>query len=309
MKPQNRIAFARSAPLPVRQGIAPSRVFLAPGPWSTIGQFLEQRFPHVPLQALLQRLERADIVDQQGQPQFADTPYVPGGWLWYYRDVPDEVKVPFDLPVLYRDDYLVVVDKPHFLASVPGGRYLQETALSRLRDQLDLPLLTPLHRLDRDTAGVLMFCAHPPSRGAYQALFQSRQVFKEYQAVAPLSTTLHLPVRHCSRLEQKHGHFTMMETAGPPNSETRVELLRSAGSLGLYRLLPLTGRKHQLRVHMASLGIPIVNDLFYPTLQAMPAADDFSRPLQLLARTVQFVDPVTGTQRCFVSQRRLGCLD
>jgi tRNA pseudouridine32 synthase/23S rRNA pseudouridine746 synthase len=305
LKPENRIALVQAAPLPVRNGVAPSRVFLPSGSWATLGQFLQQRFPHVPPHVLQQRLLRGDIVDQTGTVQHADQPYQSGRWLWYYREVPDETRVPFDVPILYRDDHLVVVDKPHFLASTPGGRYLRETALSRLRQQLDLPDLTPLHRLDRDTAGVLMFCAHPPSRGAYQALFQSREVFKEYLAVARPTSPWRGPVSYRSRLEQRSGHFTMQEAAGLPNSQTRIELLRTDGALALFRLVPATGRKHQLRVHMAALGMPILNDMFYPELKVMPAADDFSSPLQLLALRVCFRDPISGREHCFGSRRRL----
>ncbi|HWL30307.1 MAG TPA: pseudouridine synthase, partial [Burkholderiaceae bacterium] len=264
-----------------------------------------------------------------GVPQSADHPYVPQRWLWYYREVPDEPTIPFDLPVLYRDDYLVVVDKPHFLASIPGGRHLRETALTRLRKSLDLPLLSPLHRLDRDTAGVLMFCADPAYRGAYQVLFQTHRVRKEYEAVAPVSSALPLPRTHRSRLMPVPGRFTVREVEGEANSETHIELIgqvadvgnlpddltvdpdggravrRAARVAGLYRLTPRTGRKHQLRAHMSALGIPIHNDMFYPDLLAYPDADDYARPLQLLARAIEFVDPVTGRDRCFRSRRVL----
>lgn len=305
MKPEKRHALVQAAPLPVRDGVAPSRVYLSAGPWPTLGKFLEQRFPHIEPHTLHQRLQCGDIVDNAGVPQSADTPYKPGTWLWYYREVAHEAAVPFDMPVLYRDDRLVVVDKPHFLASTPGGRYLRHTALSRLREQLDMPEITPLHRLDRDTAGVLMFCLHPPSRGAYQALFQSRSVHKQYEAVAKVASSFEGPLTYCSRLQQRPGHFTMQEVAGEPNSQTLVELICVRQGMGLFRLTPLTGRKHQLRAHMASLGMPILNDVFYPELQAMPAADDFSKPLQLLAREVGFRDPFSGKEHCFTSRQVL----
>lgn len=293
-----------AAPLPVLDGVAPSRVWLPAGPWLTLADFLLQRFKHVPPQVLLDRLSRGDIVDQHGVAQTLSSAYLPLQYLWYYREVPAETDVPFDLPVLFQDRHLVAVDKPHFLASIPGGRYLKETALIRLRRMLNLPLLSPVHRLDRDTAGVMLFCADPASRGAYQALFQSRQVCKEYEAIAPMAPSLALPLRYTSRLQERAGQFTMEEVGGHPNSETRIELI-DTGVHGHYRLRPLSGRKHQLRVHMAALGIPILNDRFYPVLQTPMLPDDFSRPLQLLARSIEFVDPLSGRVRRFESLRQL----
>ncbi|MGB6103172.1 MAG: pseudouridine synthase [Pusillimonas sp.] len=305
MKKAQHIELARQAPLPVRDGVAPSRVYLPRGPWTLLRDFLFQRFPHMPRATLLERLARGDIVDEAGVAQTLDSPYKAQGWLWYYREVPDETHVPFDLPVLFRDEYLVVVDKPHFLASIPGGRYLRETALIRLRQSLGLPLLSPMHRLDRDTAGVLLFCAAPQSRGAYQMLFQSREVRKEYEAIAPLCRGVEFPLIRRSRLEARPGHFTMQEVDGEANSETQIDLIETMGDLARYRLYPSTGRKHQLRVHMSALGIPICNDGFYPALQPYAPDDDFSRPLQLLARAVEFVDPVSGRLRRFQSGRSL----
>src|SRR5690606_37754442 len=197
--------------------VAPSRVYLPQGPWARLCDFLLERFPHVPPHILLERLAQGDIVDGDGVVQTPDSPYQPLRWLWYYREVPAETHVPFELPILFRDDYLVVVDKPHFLASIPGGRYLRETALIRLRQSLDLPLLSPVHRLDRDTAGVLLFCADPESRGAYQTLFQTRDVRKEYEALAGVRNDLVFPLVHRSRVAQRAGHFTMQELAGEPN--------------------------------------------------------------------------------------------
>lgn len=293
------------APLPMRDGVAPSRVFLPKGPWQCLGEFLVQRFPHVDPAILQARLAAGQIVDSAGTPQSAQAAYQPGGWLWYYRAVPDEVQLPFDLPVLYRDEHLVAVDKPHFLASTPGGRYLHQTALTRLRQTLHLPELSPMHRLDRETAGVLLFCVNPASRGAYQSLFQNRLVYKEYLAMAPWRPSLSSPLVRRSRLEPRPGHFTMQEVPGTPNSVTAITLLSRHGELGLYRLEPLSGRKHQLRVHMSALGIPICHDRFYPELQPYSDSDDHERPLQLLAETIAFTDPLSGHPRRFTSSRRL----
>lgn len=288
----------------VRNGVTPSRVWLPPGPWPTLADFLLERFVHLSPDILLARLAQGDIVDEHGIAQQGDSSYIPLRWLWYYREVPLETVVPFDLPVLFRDRYLVAVDKPHFLASIPGGRYLQETALIRLRRALDMPELSPIHRLDRDTAGVMLFCADPASRGAYQTLFQSRAVHKEYEAIAPLSAKVALPQVYRSCIQQRAGHFIMDEVPGEPNSETGIELIH-AGEWGHYRLQPITGRKHQLRVHMAALGVPIRHDMFYPILCQPSDTDDFERPLQLLARAIAFTDPISGVARRFESQRSL----
>ena len=293
------------APLPVRDGVAPSRVYLPPGSWPTLLDYLRERFPYLSDDILRARLDRGEIVDERGASQAGEAAYIAQRWLWYYREVPDEQTVPFELSILHRDDRLVVVDKPHFLASIPGGRYLKETALTRLRFSLSMPQLTPVHRLDRETAGVMLFCCDPASRGAYQSLFQSRDVNKVYEAVAPLRDDLPLPRVHRSCLRQKFSHFTMEEADDEPNSETLVELIACRADLGLYRLSPHTGRKHQLRAHMAALGIPICNDAFYPVLQPYADRDDFARPLQLLARSVEFVDPFSGESRRFESQRQL----
>lgn len=296
---------AFDAPLPVRDGVAPSRVFLPRGPWQTLLGFLIERFPYVGEDVLRHRLDAGQIVDEAGVAQAAGDTYRPLRWLWYYREVPDESPVPFEVRVLYRDARLVVVDKPHFLASVPSGRYLRETALVRLRRDLDLPTLSPLHRLDRETAGVMLFCVDPACRGAYQALFQARQVDKVYEAVAPVVDGLTFPLVRRSRLRACTGRFTMEEVEGAPNSETHIQLTaRCAGGLGLYRLRPATGRKHQLRVHMSALGMPINNDTLYPETHR-PAVENYERPLQLLARAIRFRDPFSGRVRCFQSERWL----
>lgn len=294
-----------NAPLPLRSGVAASRVFMPQGTWPDLLAFLLDRFKYMPADVLRNRLAQGGIVDEAGVAQTLDSPYRPLHWLWYYREVPDETPIPFDLPVLHRDAHLLVVDKPHFLPSIPAGRHLRETALTRLRSRFDLPEISPIHRLDRDTAGVMLFCVDRASRGAYQFLFQSRRVNKEYEAVAPVRAGL--PHVRCSRIEAKPPGFMVREVDGPPNSETHIELMDRRGEVGYYRLRPRTGRKHQLRLHMSALGIPIRNDRFYPEAQAYRDADDFSDPLQLLARSIEFDDPFSGQRRRFESQRQLAC--
>lgn len=292
-------------PLSLRGGVAPSRVFLPPGAWPDLLSFLLERFRYMAPEIIRDRLAAGEIVNGAGVAQNLDSPYQPQQWLWYYREVSDETPVPFDLHVLYRDARLVVVDKPHFMASIPGGRHLRETALTRLRNMLDLPQLSPIHRLDRDTAGVMLFCSNPGSRGAYQGLFQSRHIKKEYEAIAPISTTLRLPRTYRSRLQPEPDRFTVREVCGPANSETHIELLDCRRGLGLYCLRPHTGYKHQLRAHMSVLKIPICNDSLYPVVLGYRDVGDFSRPLQLLARAIELVDPFSGKRLRFESQRQL----
>ena len=267
----------------------------------------------MPAAVLLERLQAGEIMDDQGRPQCAGSPYRGGRWLWYYREVPDEIPVPFELDILHRDARLVVVDKPHFMATTPGGRYLRHTALVRLRNELDLPHLSPIHRLDRETAGVLVFCADPAYRGRYQTLFQAREVGKEYEAVAAPPDFSVFPLVYRSRLEEMSGRFLMHEVPGEANSETRLELLSELGDgLAHLRLQPLTGRKHQLRAHLCALGMPILNDSFYPVTPYDDKAtarsdDDFGHPLQLLARAIEFRDPVDGRLHRYESRRTLQC--
>lgn len=222
-----------------------------------------------------------------------------GASVYLYRELPDEVPVPFDIPILHRDADIVVVDKPHFLATMPRGRHVAQTALVRLRRELGLPELSPAHRLDRLTAGVLLFTARREVRGAYQTLFSRGLVSKTYLARAAVDPELELPRVVTSRIIKRRGHLQAFCEPGAPNAETRVELLSPDG---LYRLTPRTGRTHQLRVHMASLGIPIDGDPLYPDVVDV-ASDDFSTPLRLLAQRIEFTDPLTGVRREFVSRR------
>lgn len=296
---------APPAPLPQRAGIDPVRLRLpGTGPWATVRDHLADRLPALGAARIDAMLRAGAIVGTDG-PVAVDAPFSPGAYLWFYRPLEAEVSVPFTLEILHRDENLLVVDKPHFLATTPRGRHVAETALVRLRRELRLPTLSPAHRLDRLTAGVVMFVIRPEHRRAYQTLFQERRVRKEYEAVAPHVPGLELPRRVRSRIVKERGVIAAREVAGPPNSESRIELAGHRDGLGRYRLLPLTGRTHQLRLHMSGLGIPILGDPVYPVVTD-PAPDDFSRPLQLLARSLEFTDPVTGAEHRFASRRALG---
>lgn len=269
---------------------------------------LVERLPRVDPARIDAMLHEERIVGLDG-PIAHDAPYVPESFLWFHRDLPDEAPVPFGITVVHHDDTLLVVDKPHFLATIPRGRHIVETALVRLRRELDLPALSPAHRLDRATAGVLMFVVRPEMRGAYQTLFRDRRVRKTYEAIARHDPELELPRTVRSRIVKERGVICAAEVPGPVNAETRVEVLEhrdepGTGALARYRLTPETGRTHQLRVHMARLGVPILGDDLYPVLTEKPL-DDYSRPLQLLAKTLEFRDPVTGEERRFHSRTTL----
>jgi tRNA pseudouridine32 synthase / 23S rRNA pseudouridine746 synthase len=283
----------RPAPLPVRDGLGPARVRLLGGP---VLAELSSRFG---AQAHAKVLA-GEVVDADGVPITETTELPAGAHVYLYRELRDEVEVPFDMPILYRDEDIVVVDKPHFLATMPRGRHVAQTATVRLRRELNLPELSPAHRLDRLTAGVLLFTTRREVRGLYQALFARGEVRKAYLARAAAAPSLELPVVVRSRIIKRRGHLQAVEEPGEPNAQTHVEHCDD----GMYRLTPRTGRTHQLRVHMASLGLPITGDPLYPNVIDVPA-DDFSQPLHLLAHSIEFEDPVSGRQRDFVSRRQL----
>ena len=245
-----------------------------------------------------------DVVDEHGRILTPDTPYLAHVRVYYYRDVPQEPRIPFEEVILFQDEQLVVVDKPHFLPVVPSGIYLNETVLVRLKQKLGIDTLVPVHRIDRDTAGLVMFSVQPATRAAYHALFSQRTVQKTYEAIAPWRADLVFPMTRTSRMVEA-GHFMLQhEVNGPPNATTEMEVLEVQGALARYRLKPITGKRHQLRVHMAALGLPLSGDGLYPTLTP-EGQIDFDNPLQLLAQRVEFVDPVSGQARRFESQRQL----
>lgn len=289
--------------LPLREGVSASTVLLPDGCWPSLLDFLVQQFAEVGEAHWRSRFARGLVLDSAGEALSTDAAYTPGARVHYWRELPPEPPIPFAAELLYRDAQLLVADKPHFLPVMPSGRYLQETLLVRLKREFDQPELTPLHRIDRDTAGLVLFACQANTRGAYQQLFAQRAMDKTYEAVAP-TLSLSFPYVHRSRMVAGEPFFRMQEAPGPANSETRIELLETHGGLSRYRLQPVSGRKHQLRVHLAALGAPILNDPMYPQLRER-AEDDFRHPLQLLARSLRFTDPLSGVVREFHSRREL----
>ncbi|WP_338899205.1 RluA family pseudouridine synthase [Streptomyces sp. TG1A-60] len=293
------------SPLPQRDGVDPVRVRLPAGDaWATVRDHLVARLA-AGAGVIDGMLDAGLIVDGAGRPVPRDMGYAPGMFVWFHRELPDEERVPFGIGILYRDEHVVVADKPHFLATTPRGSHVAETALARLRRELGIPTLGAAHRLDRLTAGLVLFTVRPDERGAYQSLFRDRRVLKEYEAVAPHDPRLELPRTVRSRIVKERGVLTAREVEGEPNAVSRVELLEHRSGLARYRLLPSTGQTHQLRVHMSGLGVAILGDPLYPVVNAPVPAGDFRRPLQLLARSLEFTDPVTGREHRFESQRVL----
>jgi tRNA pseudouridine32 synthase/23S rRNA pseudouridine746 synthase len=277
--------------LPTRDGVGPSCVGLPAGDWPTITDFLVQRFPAITREVWLQRMRDGLVADEFGAPVTAERAYKGHMRVYYYRALEDEPRVPFEATVLYQDEHLVVADKPHFLPVTPSGHYVQETLLVRLKNSLGLDGLAPLHRIDRETAD--------------QALFRRHEVTKHYEAIAAWREDIAFPLVRQSRIVQGEPFFRQQEAPGAANSETHINVLETFGDRARYALSPVTGKKHQLRVHMHALGIPILNDRIYPPVHPTPD-DDFRFPLQLLAKSIAFTDPLTGGQRDF--QTRLSLL-
>ena len=297
------------SPLPVRDGVNATRLRLPDeGPWETAMDYMMHRWGHIDPQGIEDRFDAGEIVGEAGIPLDRATPLRNHTFIWYYRTLPPETRIPVELAILHQDEHLLVVDKPHFLPTTPGGTYIQESALVRLRNQLNLPDLIPMHRLDRMTAGILLLSTNPETRGKYQVLFEKRQVQKEYECVsaaepAPGHPAVDFPVVVRNRMTKSRSYLLAEVIDGEPNAETRIERLRTFEASGvdggphrraLYRLEPHSGKTHQLRVHMASLGLGIVNDAFYPELLDK-APDNYAKPLQLLARGIRFVDPISGS--------------
>lgn len=354
--------MAMQSPLPVRDGVNATRLRIPrEGPWASVMDYMLERFGHVDPGGIIRRFHDGEVVGLGAEPLTPTTPLGVHDFLWYYRNLPDEPHLPVTETILFQDEDLLVVDKPHFLPTTPGGRFVQESALVRLRNRLGLPDLIPMHRLDRATAGVILFSTNPATRGAYQTLFEHRRIEKEYRCVSALptgwgetvpgsghdgrghdddapaegappaasgpgrhgqdvrqfggehrATAADFPLEYRNRMTKEKGYLLALTQPGEPNAETRIDLLGTGVStgihagtaVGLFRLRPHSGKTHQLRVHMAALGLGILNDPFYPVLLDK-APDDFTRPLQLLAHSISFTDPLSGAPVTFTSQRTL----
>jgi UPF0176 protein len=300
---------------PARDGVNASCVAF-PGnveAWPLVIDFLVHRFQRVSRETWLERMAHGRVIDESGHAINADVRSKPHQKIYYYRSVVAEQRIPFDEVVLFRDEYLIVADKPHFLPVVPAGRYVQETVLTRLKRSTGIDTLSPIHRIDRDTAGLVAFAIQPHTRDAYQCLFRERRIEKRYEAIAPYRTDLSFPITVKNRLSESDRFMQMREDVdaretageGEPNAETQIDVIEINGEFARYALRPLTGQKHQLRMHMASLGLPIVNDRIYPLLLPDEVVATYDKPLQLLAKSIEFVDPMTGELRRFESLQRL----
>jgi tRNA pseudouridine32 synthase/23S rRNA pseudouridine746 synthase len=297
----------------MRDGVCASRVAVSAGPEVRIVDFLATRLPRVT--DWLQRMARGEVLDADGRPVGPVEMCRRGAVLWYWRDPGPEPAVAGELDILHQDAWLVAVDKPHGLSVTPGGRWLHQTALVKVRHQLGLATLVPVHRLDLETAGVLLFSVRPEDRDAYHRHLREQRMRKVYEAVVPWRDVLAAaPIEARHRLREREGDdFMQMEVIdGEPNATTRIELIARLGDFAHVRLHPLTGRKHQLRAQLNALGLPIVGDRIYPDL--LPMGDpvtgaDGRLPLQLLAREIAFDDPVTGAARRLVSRRVLAAVD
>lgn len=280
-----------------------STVCLPAGGWATVLDCLCEHFKAISRDQWLDRIARGRVLDAQGAPIAVELAYKQGLRIHYFREVPNEKPIPVQEHILHIDEHLVVADKPHFLPVTPTGEYVEQTLLRRLIRRLDNPHLVPLHRIDRHTAGLVLFSANPQSRSAYQSLFPNRQIDKRYEAIARALPELDFPLVHKSRMVNGEPFFRMHEVSGTSNSETRAEVVQKHGELWRYALYPITGKTHQLRVHMTALGASICNDPFYPDVSQ--AADDYSKPLKLLAQSLRFKDPLTGQERYFESRLTL----
>lgn len=269
--------------------------------------FMQGRFPFV--LDWESRMGRGLVRVDGGGELAVDAPYQAGLKILYFREVEREPDIPFEARILFQDAYLLVADKPHFLPVTPAGPYVHASLLARLQEQTGLSDLVPLHRLDRETAGLVLFSIRPDSRAAFSGLFQAGHITKVYHAVASMEGgTASQAWQVENRIEKGEPFFRMACVEGPSNARSAIQLLAERHGYGIFEVRPETGKKHQIRLHMATIGHPILHDKLYPELQPeASAADppDFSRPLQLLAKRLEFADPITGEIRIFESEQEL----
>jgi tRNA pseudouridine32 synthase/23S rRNA pseudouridine746 synthase len=298
--------------------VSPSKVGVPANTHLSAIEFLVQRFPAIQREVWLQRFLEGGILNAEGINIGPNQSVLHETHLLYFRHVADEPTLPFKAQIIFQDEHLIVADKPHFMPVTPGGQYVQQSLLVQLKQDFNLPELSPIHRIDRETAGLVMFSVRANDRNAYQQLFRLQQVQKTYEAIAgiPESSPRNLlfPITYKSMMASDEQFFKMREltarecaTTDQSNSETWIDCVeRISQALARYILKPVTGQRHQLRVHMNALGLPILGDRFYPHVKYLASEKDpLDQPLQLLAKTIAFLDPLTGTPRKFTSNLKL----
>ncbi|MBE7215485.1 pseudouridine synthase [Shewanella benthica] len=270
----------------------------------TVLSFLVDRFEQVGSDVWRERIIDGKVHWQDGSLIELGTAFKPRARVYYYREVKSETKVPFEEKILYRDEQIILAFKPHFLALHPSGNFVNECLVNRLRIKTGIETLVPAHRLDRATAGIVLMILNPEARSQYHDLFKNHKITKEYQALAKLTPELlacHqagelvLPIQWTvkNRMVKGEPSFTMKVVEGDSNTHSEISLIQVINEIGVFDLSPITGRTHQLRVHMQSLGMPILNDTCYPNLQPK-SADDYAHPLKLVAKRLKFKDPLTS---------------
>ncbi len=285
---------------PVRHGVRASEVVFNPTDGATLLDALCARFAHISAAQWTQRFLEGAVLDETAIPLAPDFSIKKAVRIFYFRQVENEACIALQERIIFQDAHIVVADKPHFLPVAPVGEYVKETLLSRLIARTGIAALSPLHRLDKDTAGLVIFSAQPATRGPYQALFRDRALRKVYEAIALDLPFAQFPLVIENRLEENPVHFMQMQvTQGEANAKTTVSKIETIGAHAHYRLLPETGQRHQLRVQMAHLGAPILNDPIYPELRPKSVKNQYDAPLQLLAKSLEFIDPISHQSRYF----------
>jgi tRNA pseudouridine32 synthase/23S rRNA pseudouridine746 synthase len=285
----------------------PSSVTLpaAEKPYPTLLEFLARRFPAIHADCWRARILAGKVLDQQGTAVTLDTPYAPHRRMFYFREVEEEPSIPCAEKILFQNDEILVACKPHFLPVTPGGRYVNECLLGRLQRATGNPALTPVHRIDRETAGLVLFSADRKTRGLYHELFARGEVDKTYHALAECpQTSLENEWRVENRIVRGDPWFRRQVVPGAVNARSHIRLVEARGRRARFILHPFTGKTHQLRLHMSGLGFAIVNDRLYPALRTRPE-DDGEQPLRLIAKRLRFRDPVSGAPMDFVSEREI----
>lgn len=272
----------------------------------TVFSFLVSKFPAIAASVWQTRILDGKVHWRNGTLITLETPFIPRERVYYYREVERESLIPFEEQVLLQTNEFMLVFKPHFLAVNPSGNFVNECLVNRQRIKTGIQDIVAAHRLDRATAGIMLLSLNSKTRHDYHELFKSGQIHKTYQAIAPLNSEikvmiaqgkLTLPVAWTvkNRLQKSVPSFLMCIGEGEPNSHSKIRLSEVHNGYGLFELEPVTGRTHQLRVHMMSLGMPLLNDRLYPKLLDK-AADDFTAPLKLMAKRLCFTDPITHEQ-------------